>query len=161
EHPHGPAAGVRVGRVSQADPPLLSGRSGRNRGGAGRRGRAGQGEGLMPMRLLAGAMVAVLLAWQPVAAQEGGTLAERRAAARKQQAELRERIAILQNDLEAGDAARRDAASALKASESAISTLNRELSELQQQEKDVQADLQAIQADTERQTAALAQRRQE
>lgn len=115
----------------------------------------------MPMRLLAGAMVAVLLAWQPVAAQEGGTLAERRAAARKQQAELRERIAILQKDLEAGDAARRDAASALKASESAISTLNRELSELQQQEKDVQADLQAIQADTERQTAALAQRRQE
>ena len=114
----------------------------------------------MSMRLLAAALVATLVAWQPAVAQQG-SLTERREAARKQQAELRERIAVLQKDLEASDAARRDAASALKASESAISTLNRELAELQQQEKDVQADLKNIQADTEQQTEALAQRRAE
>ena len=114
----------------------------------------------MSMRLLAAALVATLVAWQPAVAQQG-SLTERREAARKQQAELRERIAVLQKDLEASDAARRDAASALKASESAISTLNRELAELQQQDKDVQADLKNIQADTEQQTEALAQRRAE
>lgn len=115
----------------------------------------------MPARLLAGVVAAALLMWQPAAAQKDGTLSERRAAARKQQAELRERIATLQKELDAGDAARRDATKALKASESAISTLNRELADLQQQEKDVQADLKRIQMDAEKQTIGLAQRRQE
>lgn len=115
----------------------------------------------MSLRLLAGVVVAVLLAGQPVAAQDSGTLSERRAAARKQQAELRDRIAALEKTLETSDAARRDAARALKSSESAISTLNRELAELQQQERDVQSDLKTIQADTERQNGVLAQRRQE
>lgn len=89
------------------------------------------------------------------------SLTQQRTQARQQQADLRERIAALQKDIESQDAQRQDAANALKASESAISTLNRELSELRQQSDEATADLERLRRQTQEQEQVLAKRRLE
>jgi len=98
-----------------------------------------------------------------VLAQDGDvatSLTQQRAQVRQQQAALRERLATLQQEIAAQDAQRRDVTQALKASESAISTLSHDLARLQQESQAVQADLLRLRDDITQQTAALDARRQ-
>src|SRR3546814_10425145 len=74
-------------------------------------------------------MAAVAAApWPAMAASSD--LADRQSEAEKQQAALRDRIGSLQKDIDDREAARKEAADALKESESAISRINRRLREL-------------------------------
>lgn len=108
---------------------------------------------------------AMLVLWSGVASgnQSAEALKARQVEARRQQTELQERISALQKDIDKQTASRSDAASALKASETAISNLNRRLEELADQDKAVKADLVKLaaqiaegRADVERRQAELA-----
>ena len=108
---------------------------------------------------------AMLVLWSGVASgnQSAEALKARQAEARRQQTELQERISALQKDIDKQTASRSDAASALKASETAISNLNRRLEELADQDKAVKADLVKLaaqiaegRADVERRQSELA-----
>lgn len=72
------------------------------------------------------------------------SLAQRQAEARKQQADLRARIAAIQKEIDSKESARRDAAGELKASESAISDINRRLSELDEQGRRLEDEMAAL-----------------
>lgn len=91
-------------------------------------------------RLLGGVLLAV---WFGVAcgAATPESLAERQEQAKKQQAALRSGISALQKEIDSQEVSRRDAASDLKESESAISNINLRLDELDRQKKRANDDL--------------------
>ncbi|TEA78374.1 peptidase [Allopusillimonas ginsengisoli] len=88
-------------------------------------------------------------------------LAQQQASARKQQAELRDRIAALQKEIDNQESARRDAANELKASESAISDINRRLAELDARRKQLEAELAGLNVKISAQKGRLAERQGE
>lgn len=108
---------------------------------------------------------AMLVLWAGIASgnQSSQALEARQAEARRQQTELRERIAALQKDIDKQTSSRDDVASALRESESAISGINRRLDELERQDKAVRTQLATLEtqiaqgkADVERHQAELA-----
>ena len=110
---------------------------------------------------------AMLVLWSGVASGNSSSeaLKARQAEARRQQTEMQARISALQKDIDKQIASRADAADALQASETAISTLNRRLEELVAQDKSVRVDLATLavqisegRADVERHQAELAER---
>ncbi|EHK63795.1 peptidase family M23 [Achromobacter arsenitoxydans SY8] len=88
-------------------------------------------------------------------------LAGRQSDAEKQQAALRDRIESLQKDIDGREAARKEAADALKQSESAISRINLRLKELAEANRQAQADLTSLEKQIVAQEAVLAKRRVE
>jgi septal ring factor EnvC (AmiA/AmiB activator) len=84
----------------------------------------------------------------------------RQAEAKQQQAELRQRIAVLQKAIQAREGMRKQAVDALKQSESAISLLNRRLHELAQDSRKAQADWYALQQQITVQQAVLDKQRE-
>jgi septal ring factor EnvC (AmiA/AmiB activator) len=88
-------------------------------------------------------------------------LARQQTEAQRQQSALRDRIQSLQKTLEEREAARKEAADALRQSESAISDINRRLAELAAQGKQAQADLDNLERQIATQQAVLEQRRGE
>jgi len=107
------------------------------------------------MRRIAGFAVWVLWAGMALAADPSASLSSRKAQAAAQRQQLRERIESIQKKIDQQEASRRDAASDLKASESAISTINRRLAALAVQERDIKSDLRGINAKTAQQHALL------
>ena len=80
---------------------------------------------------MAGWLLAVMLAGGALPAGAApNDLAGRQSEAEKQQAQLRDRIENLQKDIDTREAARKEAADALKQSESAITRINLRLKEL-------------------------------
>lgn len=107
---------------------------------------------------------AVLLAlWlgSASAAESAADLQRRQAQTQAQQAGLRERIQSLQKDIDRQEATRKDAADALKVSESAISDIDRRLAELAEQQAVAQKDLARLTHESAQQRKALAQRQHE
>lgn len=88
-------------------------------------------------------------------------LAARQDQARQQQAELRARIKILQDQIEQQEASRKAADTALRESESAISDISRELARLNDQATQLENELAELQAQTQRGQQNLAERRRE
>ncbi|CAM4322174.1 murein hydrolase activator EnvC family protein [Bordetella muralis] len=114
------------------------------------------------MRFVAGLLLTVAVAatpWPGVAASSD--LADRQSDAERQQAELRERIDTLQKSLEDREAARSEAADALKASESAISRINRRLRDLAADNDRAEADLAGLEKQIAAQQQALQRKRTE
>ncbi len=112
------------------------------------------------MRFAAGLLGLAVAAWAPLAAQAApGDLANRQSEAERQQAALRNRIDSLQKLIDAREAARKEAADALKASESAISSINRRLRELADSSRLVEGDLASLEKQIAHQTEVLQQRR--
>jgi len=112
---------------------------------------------------LAGALTCTLALalTAPVFAQNAdadAVRAQQKSVQRDQQA-LRARIATLQKQIDARDAARKDATDALRASERTLSTLTRQLTRLKQNVAEANKRLAALQADIAAQTQALATRR--
>ena len=89
---------------------------------------------------------AMLVLWSGVVSgnQSSEALKARQAEARRQQAEVQERISALQKEIDRQTVSRADAATALRESETAISNLNRRLDELVGQDKAVRADLASL-----------------
>ena len=85
----------------------------------------------------------------------------RQSQAEREQSELRERIKVLQQEIEARESSRKEAADALKASESEISVSNRKLRELGVQLKQAQTDFDELQAQIRRQEIVMRTRRDE
>jgi len=79
----------------------------------------------------------------------------------REQSELRDRIAAMQKEIDAREASRKEAADALKASETAISIASRKLVDLVAQQKKAQGELDDIRLQIVRQQALLEQRQQE
>lgn len=119
--------------------------------------------GTVDLRRLAACTALVAGAWAGVAAaaDSSATLAARQEQARKQRSELRVRIQKLQKDIDRQESSRREAADALRASESAISSIDRRLAELAGQKRDAEADLAHIAADTAARRKELAARQAE
>lgn len=114
------------------------------------------------MRFVAGVLLTVVVAatpWPGIAASSD--LAERQSDAARQQAALRDRIDALQESLEEREAARSEAADALKASESAISRINRRLQELALENERAEADLASLEKQITAQQQTLQLRRTE
>lgn len=88
-------------------------------------------------------------------------LAGRQSDAERQQAALRDRIENLQKDIDGREAARKEAADALKQSESSISKINLRLRELADANRQAQADLAGLEKQIGAQEAVLAKRRTE
>lgn len=88
-------------------------------------------------------------------------LSARQSAAEEQQGALRERIDVLQKEIDQRESDRREAADTLKASETAISRLNRRMSELSTERTKVQAQLDQLNRDIWAQEGVLAKRRHE
>jgi len=105
--------------------------------------------------------IALALPVAPVAAQNaaGDDLRWQQRSAQREQENLRARIATLQRQIDAREAARKDATDALRASERALSTLNRQLAKLNRDVEAARKKLAALQADIAKQTQALAERR--
>src|SRR5690606_10930455 len=94
------------------------------------------------MRFAAGLLwVAAVAAtpWPSVAAS--ADLSQRQSHAEQQQAALRDRFESLQKEIDARESARKEAADALKASETAISRINRRLRELSDDNRRAEAQL--------------------
>jgi septal ring factor EnvC (AmiA/AmiB activator) len=105
---------------------------------------------------------ALMLALAAADARAAATdLSAKQTEAQRQQSALRERIQSLQKTLEEREAARKEAADALRQSETAISTINRRLAELAAQSKQAEADLADLERKMAAQLAVLAQRREE
>jgi len=85
----------------------------------------------------------------------------RQSQAAREQAELQERIKVLQKEIEARESSRKEAADALRASETAISVSNRRLRELNVQLKQAQTELDALQVQIRRQQGIMQTRRDE
>jgi septal ring factor EnvC (AmiA/AmiB activator) len=85
----------------------------------------------------------------------------RQSQAEREQSELRERIKVLQQEIEARESSRKEAADALKASESQISVSNRKLRELGVQLKQAQSEFDGLQAQIRRQEIVMRTRRDE
>ena len=114
------------------------------------------------MRFVAGLLLTVAVAvtpWPGVAASSD--LADRQSDAERQQAALRDRIDALQKSLEDREAARSEAADALKASESAISRINRRLRDLAAENDRAEADLASLEKQIGAQQQTLQLRRTE
>jgi len=114
------------------------------------------------MRFAAGLLLTaavVAMPW-PVAAASSD-LANRQSEAEKQQAALRDRIGSLQKAIEDREAARKEAADALKESESAISRINRRLRDLAADGRRAEAELAGLEKQIGTQQQALQQRRAE
>jgi len=114
------------------------------------------------MRFVVGLLLTVAVAatpWPGVAASSD--LAERQSDAERQQAQLRDRIDNLQKSLEEREAARSEAADALKASESAISRINRRLRDLAADNDRAEADLAALEKQITAQQQTLQRKRTE
>ena len=97
----------------------------------------------------------------PLAAPDAEDLANRRSAIERQRADLRARIQTLQQELDAREALRKEAADALKVSEVAISQTTRRLNELSIQLKKASTELEALKNQIQRQQGILEQRREE
>jgi len=97
----------------------------------------------------------------PLAAPDAEDLANRRSAIERQRADLRARIQTLQQELDAREALRKEAADALKVSEVAISQTTRRLNELSIQLKKASTELEALKNQIQRQQGILVQRREE
>ncbi len=115
------------------------------------------------MRRALGCAMLVLLSGVVSGNQPSEALKARQAEARRQQAEVQERISALQKEIDRQTVSRADAATALRESETAISNLNRRLDELVGQDKAVRADLASLaekitqgRAEVKRQQAELA-----
>jgi len=106
-------------------------------------------------RILGGSL---LVLWLGVAcgAESPAALAARKADAKKQQSELRERIDHLQKDIDEQEASRRDVVSELRASETAISASSRRLEELAQQKRAAGEELRQLTLDIAEQKKLLA-----
>ncbi|OWT58436.1 peptidase [Candidimonas nitroreducens] len=115
------------------------------------------------MRRLAGCAALIAGAWAGVAAaaDSSAVLAARQEQARKQRSELRVRIQKLQKDIDQQEASRHEAADALQASESAISSIDRRLVELADQKHAAEDDLARIATDTAARRKELAARQAE
>lgn len=106
--------------------------------------------------------MAVMLAGGGLSAQAApNDLAGRQSDAERQQAALRDRIENLQKDIDGREAARKEAADALKQSESSISKINLRLRELADANRQAQADLTGLEKQIGAQEAVLAKRRAE
>ncbi len=103
----------------------------------------------------------LLALWAGLAWAAEPSLAQKQADARKQQAELRERIQSLQKEIDSQESTRRDAASDLKASESAISTINQQLVELSARHDRVEVELKQLDTQIADQKRQLAERQHE
>ena len=114
------------------------------------------------MRFAAGLLLMAAVAATPwPAGAASADLSQRQSEAEKQQAALRDRIGSLQKDIEDREAARKEAADALKESESAISRINRRLAELADANRRAEADLANLERQVDAQQQALQQRRAE
>ncbi|PQZ71198.1 peptidase [Achromobacter sp. MYb9] len=114
------------------------------------------------MRHTAGLLLAVMLAGAGLSARAApNDLAGRQSDAERQQAALRDRIENLQKDIDGREAARKEAADALKQSESSISRINLRLRELGEANRQAQADLASLEKQIGAQEAVLAKRRTE
>ncbi|OZI15682.1 peptidase [Bordetella genomosp. 7] len=114
------------------------------------------------MRFAAGLLwVAAVAAtpWPSVAAS--ADLSQRQSQAEQQQAALRDRLESLQKEIDARESARKEAADALKASETAISRINRRLRELSDDNRRAEAQLGELESQIGAQQQALQQRRTE
>ncbi|WP_428980513.1 peptidoglycan DD-metalloendopeptidase family protein [Achromobacter kerstersii] len=114
------------------------------------------------MRRTAGVLLAVMLTSGALSARAApNDLAGRQSDAERQQAALRDRIENLQKDIDGREAARKEAADALKQSESAISKINLRLRELAEANRQAQADLTGLEKQIGVQETVLAKRRTE
>ena len=95
----------------------------------------------------------------PLAKTEDITL--RQSQAERAQHDLRERIRALQKEIDTRESARKEAADALRASETAISVSNKKLRELAAQLKQAQTELDNLHAQIRKQQELLAVRREE
>lgn len=113
------------------------------------------------MRLALG--FALLMIWGAAAcaADTSANLTARQQDAKKQQAELRARIGSLQKEIDTREASRRDAADALKESESAISTISRHIADLSEQSRKIEGNLKEIEVQISRQEKQKASRQKE
>lgn len=93
------------------------------------------------MRRLLGGVLLTMCFGAACGADTPSALAARQEQAKKQQAELRSGISALQKEIDSQEVSRRDAASDLKESESAISSINLRLAELARQKKLADDDL--------------------
>ena len=107
------------------------------------------------------AVVLSAMVGAPLAAPDAEDLANRRSAIERQRADLRARIQTLQQELDAREALRKEAADALKVSEVAISQTTRRLNELSIQLKKASTELEALKKQIQRQQGILVQRREE
>lgn len=113
------------------------------------------------MRVAAGLLVWAAVAVAPPAAWAVSDLAGRQSEAERQQAALRDRIDALQKEIDAREAARKEAADALKESESAISRINLRLRELGEASHKAEAELASLEKQVAAQQAVLQKRRAE
>jgi septal ring factor EnvC (AmiA/AmiB activator) len=102
-----------------------------------------------------------LAAASACAASPAADLASQQTRAEQKQATLRERINVLQKDIDAREAARKDAADALRASETAISRIDLQLRNLGLAQRRAQTDLANIEKQITAEQVVLAQRRDE
>jgi septal ring factor EnvC (AmiA/AmiB activator) len=102
-----------------------------------------------------------LAAASACAAAPAADLASQQTRAEQKQATLRERINVLQKDIDAREAARKDAADALRASETAISRIDLQLRNLGVAQHHAQAELTSIEKQITAEQVVLAQRREE
>lgn len=110
------------------------------------------------MRLALGCFA---LLWVGLACGAAPTLTQKQADAREQRAELRARIAGLQDEIDRSESSRRDAASQLKASETAISASNRRLAELAERRHEAERELKDIERQIVEQKQQLQARQHE
>ncbi|CAB3691392.1 murein hydrolase activator EnvC family protein [Achromobacter pestifer] len=114
------------------------------------------------MRRTAGVLLAVMLTGGVLSARAApDDLAGRQSDAERQQAALRDRIENLQKDIDGREAARKEAADALKQSESSISKINLRLRELADANRQAQTDLAGLEKQIGAQETVMAKRRVE
>ncbi|MCD0496698.1 peptidoglycan DD-metalloendopeptidase family protein [Achromobacter sp. MY14] len=114
------------------------------------------------MRRTAGLLLAVMLTGGVLSAHAApNDLAGRQSDAERQQAALRDRIENLQKEIDRRESARKEAADALKQSESAISKINLRLRELADAGRQAQTELTGLEKQITAQEAVLAKRRVE
>lgn len=113
------------------------------------------------MRRVGLAAVTALWLGSALAAAPATSLQSKQAEARAQQARLQERIETLQQGIDRQEASRKDAASALKASETAISDIDRRLAELAEQKRQAEDDLKRLEGQIADQRQELGKRQHE
>lgn len=97
----------------------------------------------------------------PAALAKTPDASARQSQAEREQVELRERIKVLQQEIEVRESSRKEAADALKVSETAISVSNRRLNELTLQLKLAQSELDSLNLQVRRQQGIMHTRRDE
>jgi septal ring factor EnvC (AmiA/AmiB activator) len=108
---------------------------------------------------VSGLLCLLLPCGSPLAKTEDITL--RQSQAEREQHDLRERIRALQKEIDSRESARKEAADALRASETAISVSNKKLRDLAAQLKQAQAELDDLHAQIRKQQQVLSTRREE